>query len=292
LRRLIINADDFGLTPGVNRGILEAHGHGVVTSTTLMATGPAFAEAARAAQSAPRLSVGCHVMLVDGLPVLDVQQIRSLLDPHNPTRLQHSLARFASRTVRGRLAEEEIEAEAIAQIRRLQSAGIAVSHLDTHKHTHIFPQVLRPLLRAAKACEVPALRNPFERVRLGHGGARPALWKRGLQVLSLRSLAPKFWQAVGEAGLQTTDGAMGIVATGSFDDALFRALLQDLPEGTWELVCHPGYDDSHLQETGTRLRESRRQELQLLTSGSTHAWLASQGIQLISYRDLGRIDAL
>lgn len=287
MRRLIINADDFGLTPGINRGILEAHGHGIVTSATLMANGPAFAEAAHAAQSAPRLSVGCHVVLVDGCPVLGASQIRTLVEPPDHSRFQKSLARFTLRAVRGRLAADEIEAEATAQVRKLQAAGIAVSHLDTHKHTHIFPQVLRPLLRAAKTCGIRALRNPFERVRLGHLAVQPALWKRGMQVALLQSLAPRFREAVREAGLHTTDGTLGIVATGALDERLFRSLLEHLPEGTWELVCHPGYNDAQLQSTGTRLQGSRRQELQLLSSAATRDWLASQGIQLISYRELG-----
>jgi predicted glycoside hydrolase/deacetylase ChbG (UPF0249 family) len=108
-----------------------------------------------------------------------------------------------------------------------------------------------------------------------------------MQVALLQSLAPRFREAVREAGLHTTDGTLGIVATGALDERLFRSLLEHLPEGTWELVCHPGYNDAQLQSTGTRLQGSRRQELQLLSSAATRDWLASQGIQLISYHELG-----
>ncbi len=290
MRRLIINADDLGLTAGVNRGILEAHGHGVVTSATLMANAPAFAEAVKLTQSAPRLGVGCHLVLVDGSPVLSAGQIPSLIDSRNEhkdgARFREGLSGFAVLAMLGRLVPEQIEAEATAQIRKLRSSGIAVSHLDSHKHTHMFPQVLRPLLRAAKACGVLALRNPFAPVRDMLLGERPSLWKRWIKVRALHGLAGKFRQAVREAGMITPDGTFGIVATGALDERLFRFMIENLPEGTWEFVCHPGYNDAELQSVRTRLRESRVRELRLLTSTATRDLLASSGIQLISYGDL------
>lgn len=288
MRRLIINADDLGLTPGVNRAIAEAHGHGVVTSATLMANGPAFDDAVRMAQSAPGLSVGCHVVLVDGVPVLDGAAVSSLAarDTNGDSRLGDGLSRFALRVLTGRIDAEEVQAEATAQIRKIQAAGLVVSHLDTHKHTHAFPQVLRPILRAARACSVHAIRNPFERVRLGSFTRKPELWIRASQVLSLRSLASSFRRALDEAGMSAPDGTAGMIVTGALDERLFRSVIQSLPEGTWEFVCHPGYNDAQLQNTRTRLRESRVQELRVLTSDATREWLAKTGIELISYRDL------
>ena len=290
MRRLIINADDFGLTAGVNRGVVEAHGHGVVTSTTLMANGSAFAEAVKLTQSAPRLGVGCHLVLVDGSPLLTASQIPSLIDSRNEgkdgARFREGLSSFTLLAVLGRLVPAEIEAEATAQLRKLQSSGITISHLDSHKHTHMFPQVLRPLLRAAKACGVAALRNPFAPIRDILLAERPSLWKRWIKIRGLHSLAGKFRQAVQEAGMIAPDGTFGIVATGALDERLFRFMIKNLPEGTWEFVCHPGYNDVELQSVRTRLRESREQELRLLTSPATRELLARSGIQLISYRDL------
>lgn len=285
MRRLIINADDFGLTPGVNRGIVEAHGHGIVTSATLMAAGPAFDEAVRLAQSSTRLSVGCHVVLVDGIPLLDGQCVSSLLaGPRTRARFADSISGFAARALSGRLDPVQIEAEATAQIRKLQSAGVSVSHLDTHKHTHLFPQVLRPLSRAAQACGVRAIRNPFEPVR--QFLTRPKLWVRAAQLAALSVLANTFRQEVRQANLIAPDGAVGIVATGVLTEELFRLLIETLPDGTWELVCHPGYKDDQLRGMRTRLRESRLSELQLLTSQRSRDLLRTAGVQLISYRDL------
>jgi hopanoid biosynthesis associated protein HpnK len=290
VRRLVINADDFGLTSGVNRAIVEAHEGGIVTSATLMANGSAFDEAVSLAQTQPRLGVGCHVVLVDGAPLVRETAIDSLLDPRSRTcgspRFREGIGKFAALALLGRVTPEEIEAEVAAQIGRLQASGIAVTHLDSHKHTHMFPSVFRPLLRAAQARGVRAVRNPFERVRSSQLTARPDLWRRWTEVGILRSLAKQFRGAVRQADMTTPDGTFAIVATGSLDERLLRRMIEHLPEGTWELVCHPGYNDADLQNVRTRLRESREQELRILTSQSTRDLVAANGVEVISYRDL------
>jgi chitin disaccharide deacetylase len=286
VRRLIVNADDFGLTLGVNRAIVEAHRDGVVTSATLMANAAAFEDAIQRGKSAPRLTMGCHIVLVDGLPVLGGRQTPTLTPGKSADRFYQSLSSFALHAVSGRIHADEIEAEATAQIRKLQAAGIVVSHVDTHKHTHIFPQVLRPLLRAARACGVKAVRNPFGPLHLSILAKRPSLWKQYSKVTVLSRLGKTFRRSVANAGLLTPDGTIGIVATGSLDDRLFENLVESLPEGTWELVCHPGYNDAELGNIRTRLRESREVELRLLTSPGSREMLARSGVQLISYHDL------
>jgi len=285
LRRIIINADDFGLTSGVNAAIIEGHQHGVVSSSTLMATGKAFAEAAAVSVSTPKLSVGCHVVLTDGAPVLPPEEVPTLLESRNPLRFRESFRDFVAATLRGRIDARQIEAEAAAQITKLQAAGIRVSHFDSHKHTHLFPQILRPLLRAARACGVRAVRNPFGPVRFRMVAGRPGLWKRYGQIKILGSLAGKFRAASEKAGLKTPDGTLGIVGTGVLDENLFKSIIEDLPEGTWEFVCHPGYNDSDLAAVNTRLRESRLQELRVLTSRAARELLTANGVELISYHD-------
>src|SRR5215468_7105876 len=173
MRRLIVNADDFGLTSGVNCGILQAHRSGIVTSATLMACGRKFEEAAALASQVPNLSVGCHVVLVDGTPTMNPSEVVSLV-ANGSLGFRQSLMRFAGRAASGRLDPHQIEAEITAQIRKLQSVGIPVSHLDSHKHTHMFPAVFKPLLRAASGCGVRAVRNPFEPLVFATNGN----WKR------------------------------------------------------------------------------------------------------------------
>jgi hopanoid biosynthesis associated protein HpnK len=286
LRRLIINADDFGFTSGVNRAIVEAHSRGVVTSSTLMANSPAFAEAAQLAKTLPRLSVGCHVVLTDGEPVLAAEQLPSLT---KATHFRDGMMAFAARAIAGRMNPGEITAEGAAQIRKIQSAGIAVSHIDTHKHTHLFPKILRPLLRAAADCGVRAVRNPFGPrlpLRSSHLLVRPSLWVRYVEVRILGGFAGKFRAAVDREGFKTPDGTLGIVVTGVLDETLFHAIARSIPEGTWEFVCHPGYNDADLQAGKTRLRESRETELRVLTLPAARHVLEQRGIELISYREL------
>jgi chitin disaccharide deacetylase len=285
VRRLIVNADDFGLTGGVNRAIVEAHQRGVVTSSTLMATGSAFDQAVRMAQAVPSLGIGCHVVLLDGTSALPGEQV-STLCPSGGSRFPSGFLDFAFRSLRGRISENEIEAEATAQIRKLQNAGIRVSHIDTHKHSHMFPQVLRPLLKAAQACGVKAIRNPLEPIRLGDVAGQPGLWKRWGQVRMLNRLANGFRRAVQEAGMVTPDGSLGIVATGSMTEQILGLMVQHIPEGTWELVCHPGYDDEELARVDTRLRASRVLELEILKSPEIRRKLADSGVELISYHAL------
>ena len=255
-RRLIINADDFGLTEGVNRAVLELNAVEVLPSATLMATGRAFREAVHSAFVQTSLGVGCHVVLVDGHPELHPAELPTLA-PEG--RLRSSLTSFMVDLFGGRIASREIEREAVAQIQQLQSSGITVTHLDTHKHTHMFPRVLGPLIRAARACNVPAIRNPFEpdwSLRL----TEKAPPTRRLQVRTLRLFREQFLRSVRAARLRTTDGTLGVLATGTFDAAYVLRLLRNMPPGTWELVCHPGYVDGALRRAGTRLVNTRDTE--------------------------------
>ena len=286
MRRLIVNADDFGLTRGVNRAIVEAHAEGIVTSATLMANSAAFDDAVSLAKSQAQLGVGGHVVLVDGCPLLPRDEVRSLVSSGSGC-LAESLSSFAVRAAAGRIDSAEIEAEASAQIRKLQSAGLEVSHVDTHKHTHVMPQVLRPLLRAALRCQVRAVRNPFEPVRSSMLRGYRGMWAKYGKVKLLHLLEGRFRDEVARAGMATTDGTIGLVATGFMDEVLLGRMIDTLPEGTWELVCHPGYNDAALKAINTRLRGSRAEELGLLTSPNTREMLVRSEIQLISYRDLG-----
>lgn len=281
MRRLIINADDFGLTSGVNQGIVKAHREGVVTSSTLMACGAQFSDAVRLTAENAQLSVGCHVMLVDGVPLLQPGSVSSLIS-NSRSYFRQSIVSFAARATTGRLDADQIEAEVVAQIRKLQSTGIQVTHLDTHKHTHMFPVALRGILRAAQKCGVRAIRNPFEPLVFAASGS----WKRQFQLGVLRRYRGIFRRELEQAEMVTPHGCIGIVATGGLTAEIFDSLIRDLPEGTWEFVSHPGYNDSALAQVATRLRESRERELEILTRPGLRKTVEACGIQLISYRDL------
>jgi hopanoid biosynthesis associated protein HpnK len=277
--RLIVNADDFGLTPGVNRAIVELHAAGLVTSTSLMARAGATNEAIELARATPSLGVGCHVVLIDGEPVLPPEQIPSLVDKRTG-QFSHTLSAFLLRLFTGRIRAEEIEAEAAAQIAHLQRRGVQLTHIDTHKHAHMFSTVLRPVLRAARAAGIRAVRHPFEpewAVRAAIG----APLARVVQVAALRPLAPRSRKILVQEGFVTSDGTIAMAGTGSLDAATLHSLLSRLPVGTWELVTHPGYNDADLGRVRTRLRASRDLERLALT-----AIRDVPGIELISFSGL------
>jgi chitin disaccharide deacetylase len=283
--RLIVNADDFGLTSGVNRAISLANREGIVTSATVMANSRAFQEAVDVAKQQPTLHTGCHVVLIDGEPL----KRNAPTLTNGSSRFRSSLKDFAVTAVRNKFSVEEIQEEAEAQICRIQSTGLNVTHVDSHKHTHMFPNVLRPVLRAAKACGVRAVRNPFEPRRCWPHSiflGSTAMWLRSAGVTCFSIFGQAFRRAVQEEGMLTTDGTIGIVATGKLDAKMLVSMLEALPEGTWELVCHPGYSDADLEAAGTRLMRSREVELEALTSSEVKSLISRRKIALISYADL------
>ena len=286
MKRLIVNADDFGMTAGVNRAVIDAFRNGIVTSTSLMATGEALTDALRAADRCPGLRVGCHVVLLEGAPLLGPADIPRLASPDG--RFRRRFGAFVKAALTGQLPAREIARETSAQIRKLRQAGIPVSHLDTHKHAHVFPEIFRPVLRAAAECGVKAVRNPFEPIEvMGFADVvtSPALASRLAPVRMLRVFAAEFRRAVREHGLVTTDGTVGITLTGFMSANRFDRLLARLPEGTWELVCHPAYEDEEWRRLGPR-PGSGHAELEVVASPEAARKVEAYGIELISYADL------
>jgi chitin disaccharide deacetylase len=285
--RLIINADDFGLTLGVNRAIAELHQARAVTSATLMATGAAFDDAVAIAHANPTLGVGCHIVLTDGTPVSPPKTIPTLIGSDGKN-FRPSLIDFIQALLRGAISQDDIEREAVAQVQKLQCAGINVTHLDTHKHTHLFPPVARPLLRIAERCSIRAIRHPFEQawsLALGHGNRI-----RRLQVKLLGRLKTHFKHQpqIHDAHVLTTDGTIGISATGNLYTETLHQILHAMPaEGTFELCCHPGYNDSDLDRITTRLRTHRDIERNALRTEVPALALHPNAPQLINYGNLG-----
>jgi predicted glycoside hydrolase/deacetylase ChbG (UPF0249 family) len=291
MRRLIVNADDFGMTSGVNRAIAESHKSGVVTSATVMANEAAVDEAIALASQSPSLGTGCHVVLVDGTPVSQPDAVQSLIGSRNgdAARFRPGIAQLAVAALSRSLREPEVHGEASAQIERLQSRGLSLSHVDCHMHSHILPVVSRGVLRAARDHDVRAVRNPFEpawSVAATHKSSSLRSWNRSAQVTLLRALEHQFLNTVKQNGMKTTDGTIGIAVTGLLDRDLLARLFDAMPDGTWELVTHPGYHDRDLSAAKTELKESRAVELELLRAPTTREMFQKRNVELISYREL------
>jgi chitin disaccharide deacetylase len=285
-RNLIVNADDLGWTAGVNRGIAEAHRNGIVTSASLLANGEAFAEAVELARDARGLGMGVHLNLNDGPPVAPRESVPSLVNDSGeleggPDGL---LLKIATRV----LSLREVELEWNAQIAKVRDAGIEPTHLDGHKHVHMLPGLFEIALRLAKRHGIGAIRVSHEtsglRAALSTGQLRAGVvLKQGVQARGLKLLARDARQQAERTGVSTADYFCGIAQTGELTREGVARLLRSLPEGTTELMCHPGYADEALRKTPTRLQDSRQEEVEILTDTEIRNLVASQGIRLIDY---------
>jgi hopanoid biosynthesis associated protein HpnK len=294
MKRLIVNGDDFGYTRGVNAGILEAFRTGILTSTTLMAMGDAFDDAVRIARENPGLGVGCHLVLVGERAVAPPQSISSLAAADG--RLPGSLVELAGRLALGRVRQADIEAELRAQIGRITAAGIRPTHVDTHKHTHLYPRVMAAVAQVASEFGIGAVRKPYESLRTLFDGGRENGRERGEMARSLTAAAAsagrrRFRRLARSGGLRTPDHFRGIRWTGSLNASDLLGLVERLPEGTTELMCHPGYRDAELDGKATRLKGERQRELDALTAPEVASAVKERGIRLISYRELMEADA-
>ena len=288
MKRLIVNADDFGLTRLVSQGILDAHHNGIVTSTSLMANGGAFEEAIAMAMRAPRLSVGVHLVLTPGIPVSPALEVPTLVDAHG--RLYLTARQLLNRIVTHRISLREIEIELRAQIAKVLRAGIILTHLDGHKHLHVLPGISEIVIRLAQEFGIPSVRCPMEELPLAclpHCLRDPqaGVFRLCLAGRVVSWFARRFRLKLAQARLNYPAHFYGLSQTGLLNVERLEEIMRGLPEGASELMCHPGYTDSLLAKTGTRLLAQRETESRALMSPRTRELAISEGIQLVSYSE-------
>jgi hopanoid biosynthesis associated protein HpnK len=281
-KQLILNADDFGLTRGVNEGILRAHRDGILTSATLMANAAAFKHAVELALATPSLGVGCHLVLVGGHSVAPAKEIPSLVDSQG--RLPTSLGIFIARVSSGRIRRADIERELRAQIEKTRAAGIAPTHLDTHKHTHAHPRVLDALGRVAQEFGIHRIRKPIERLRHSWSGRAPA--GQRIAASAARTVSLKFRALTRKYGLLSPENFLGLASTGGLGPAALRHLIETLPEGQTEIMLHPGICDSDLAATGSRLQQQREVEMNALLDPRVRRSVQANSVHLINFSSL------
>jgi chitin disaccharide deacetylase len=264
LKRLIVNADDFGFTRDVNAGIVECHRHGILTATTLMANGDAFDDAVELARETPTLDIGCHLVLIGGRSLVTGKAL--------PSTVAELLRALVRREVR---PYEEL----VAQMRKILAAGIAPTHLDTHKHTHLAPPVLEAVARLGEEFGIRWVRRPFDFPL----NAKAVPLAKRLTARALTVVRRRFHRVLSRHGLRTTDHFAGFQITGRFRAQELIELLAVLPEGSTELMVHPGRCGAELQAARTRLKESREEELKALVAPEVREALGKHGIELTTY---------
>jgi hopanoid biosynthesis associated protein HpnK len=288
-RQLIVNADDFGLTEGVNQGIVHAHNEGIVTSATLMANGAAFDSAVSLSRRAPYLGIGVHLNLTAGQPVTPGRMVPSLVDRHG--RLHWSPGRLLQALVAGQVSLLEIEIELRRQIAKVCKTGIRPTHLDGHKHMHLLPGVSDILIRLAVEFSIPAIRCPREvapdlSALLRGAHSQTAVARQFVVARAVSVFARRFGQKLAKAGLLFATRFYGLSQTGFLDVKDVLDIMATLPEGVSELMCHPGRLDDDLVKSGTRLLVQREIEIGALTAPIVKKVVADRGIELISYEQL------
>jgi predicted glycoside hydrolase/deacetylase ChbG (UPF0249 family) len=268
-KRLVVNADDFGFTADVNEGIIQAHREGILTAATLMANGEAFGDAVALVRQTPSLDIGCHLVLVGGRSLISGKEL-----PETPAALLSAIVRRHIAPYR----------ELRAQVERIVEAGIQPTHLDTHKHTHLVPPVLEAVARLGEEFGIGWVRRPFDFPMTAGHAAVPTV-KRLITGI-LRLARPRFHRVLEAHHCRTTDHFAGFRITGRLRTPELVSLLGALPEGTTELMCHPGLCGEALRRAATRLKESRQAELEALTAPEVRNAISRAGIQLVNYRCL------
>jgi predicted glycoside hydrolase/deacetylase ChbG (UPF0249 family) len=272
--RLIVNADDFGISEAVNRGIVEAHERGIVTATSIMATGAKFEHAVELARLRPSLAVGVHLVLTEHRPLIGASAAASLV--RSDGSFEPHLRQLLKRRLRGRVSIAEVRRELDEQIRRVRAAGIAISHLDGHQHVHVLPGIAQVVAELAAAHGISAVRYPAERIRgymlRSFEYARRVVEQAALNVFCASSPLKR---------LRRSDEFVGFYFGGRLDEANLATVLAGLPtHGTVELMCHPGHEDMRPQADWQYAWAAERDAL---TSPRIRALVLARGMQLVSH---------
>jgi hopanoid biosynthesis associated protein HpnK len=289
-KKLIVAADDFGLTHRVNEAIGLACRTGIVTTASFMVTAAGFESAVQVARNEQNLDLGLHINFTEGFPVTPPAKVPTLAG-RNGFFYKHPV-KLGAAIFRGKVRVADLEQELRAQIEKALASNMWLSHFDGHKHVHVLPAVYRIIRKLAPEYGIHAIRAPYERVpRVAslltrNKGSRIQISKQCVfgRLISTAS----FVSGVGKTrtGLLSPKNFYGIAQTGFLDLQAFADIIDDLGSGTHELMCHPGYVDDDLAKTPTRLRAQRERELELLTGSEVRSLLKRAGIALISYRDL------
>lgn len=277
-RYLIVNADDFGWTEGINAGIIETYKNGLTTSATLLATGAARDDAVRQARAEPSLGVGVHLSYELGRPLIAGERLWAIFRRDGTARYG-TLGLWAGVGCR-KAARRQLREHFRSQIEWVIEQGVAPTHVDTHKHVHYNPIIMRMVCVLAGEYGIPAVRLPAESWRRGPGGRFTKL-----QLLLLRGTVSRNRACVRSHNLAATDRLVGVALTGRWTKAAFLDTLERVPAGWTELMVHPGRSDG-LAGEATRLVQSRGEELAILVDSEVKDRCGHHGINLVSYREL------
>jgi predicted glycoside hydrolase/deacetylase ChbG (UPF0249 family) len=277
---LIVNADDLGMTEGVNQAIFTAHEQGIVTSTSLMAVGGAFDAAVRGSRAHPRLGIGVHLCLHDEVPVLDRRKIPTLVGEDGKMR---SLSLVLRRLVTGQLDSSEIEAEYSAQVERARGAGIDVTHLDSHCHLHAFPKIAKVVRAVARSAGIACIRRAESTRISDYAGSPFGRYPVSILITCMSKLS--------YIGVRPTwrypDRFVGMVRSGTVDAEWMQGAIESLVPGrVTELMVHPGDGSALYCGDDDHGPAQRKIEWEAVTAPRVIEAVRARGVKLVNYRHL------
>lgn len=275
MKWLIINADDFGVTKKINNGIINSYVNGVLTSTSIMANGEAFRDAVRLSRKIPDLSIGVHLVLVGEKSVLPPQEVPSIIGPNG--RLIENYSLFIHKFFLRQIRRIDIKKEIRAQIEKILAAGIDISHINGHQHLHVLPWILDLVLELAKEYKISWVRNSYDCITS----------KKQWDQLGLRVIANIAKNKIKKRKLKTSDYFYGAGYSGKLTEKNLLYVLENIPQGISELMCHPGDYDAQLKSRYKRFWGCGwKEEQDALTSARVKNFIERKEIILTSYSEL------
>ena len=276
--KLIVHADDLGLSEKVNEGIIQAHRNGVVASASIIPNGVAFEHAVELCHSTPTLDVGVHLTLVEEKPVSDKRDVPSLVDKSGC--FYHHATAFIQRYLLSRVSLDEVRYELDLQVHKVAASGLEITHLDGHQHIHMLPRISRIVGHLARKYDIPAVRYPRERLK-SYMFKQKGSFSKILKLLVLNT----FCVFSDVRGARHPDHFVGFFYAGNLDKKNLQRVIENLPiDGICELVCHPGLHDPEGKYQHWHYRW--QEELDALTDLKIKDLLGRNGIKLVSYREL------
>ncbi len=281
---LVINADDFGLSREVNKGILAAHKKGCLTSTSLMANGPMFRQGVEMSRSVPRLGIGVHLNLVRGKPISKSQLVSRLVDERGifPGTVTSMMRRFMQSSV----SLDQAEHECMAQIEHIIQTGIRPTHIDSEKHLHMYPPLFKRVARLAVSYGIRWIR--VVRENMIPWKTKPTMTQT-CKALVLRVLARSCLKSAEEAGLMFTDSFYGVLHAGHMVGEVYDDIFERIRPGVAEIICHPGFKSESNTDSDLGLyflEETRQDELNTLLDKTLIDKMRNKKINLVNFGDL------
>ena len=277
MKQLIIAADDFGLTKSVNEGIVRAHEEGIVTSINLLPSGDAYGDALRFAKDIGLDEAGAHLALTETKAVADPAAIPSLVDTDGNFYEGH--LGFFAKFIAGAIDLDQVHVEWKAQLDKALASGIRITNLSSHEHIHMAPRLLEIIISLAKEYNIPAIRYPHSDRSFAPAGIK-VLYKK----LALNYFAGHMEAALKAAGIVSPDHFLGFFDSGNITEKVLTAIMDNLEDGTTELVCHPGFLGPEVLEKYT-FHKNCEAELFAITSPLVKKRAEEKHVSLVSYAE-------